>query len=354
MQNDAENALIQWFKKNHEQLPWRLEPLSKKRSAYVVWISEIMLQQTQVASVKAHFLRWIQKFPNITELAKAKESTVLKFWQGLGYYSRAKNILKTAKIIKEKYNEKFPETRQELEALPGIGSYTAGAILSLAFHQNEAILDGNLIRIFSRFYALDFLPENAEQKKNYWNKAKSWAANKYAFLKNEALMELGRNICKVKNPKCAQCPLRPHCVSFLQNKIESRPPKKLKLYTPWYGVIFIAKSKDKKFLISEGSSFFLKNQKTFPHFSSSPSRAKGIPAEVDKWLQGAEIKTFRYGANIEHSITRYKIFMQTLFLEIKNNAPKTTHWISEKELFDLPSSLCKKVLQALEINPSKN
>ena len=177
-----------WFKKNAATLPWRPVELDAPRDPYAVWISETMLQQTQVSTVMDYFIRWMERFPDIETLAKASEEEVFKYWQGLGYYSRARNILKTAKMLYESgaktepQNQSgtssksaktepqefkgadsakapMPSTRKELESLPGIGAYTAGAILSLAFHQKEAILDGNLVRIFSRFYALDFLPE---------------------------------------------------------------------------------------------------------------------------------------------------------------------------------------------------
>lgn len=348
---NAEESLLRWFQKYHERLPWRLEPLTKKRSPYFVWISEIMLQQTQVNTVKTYFIEWMNKFENIQSLAKANETTVLKYWQGLGYYSRAKNILKTAKIICEKYNGVFPNTRKELEALPGIGAYTAGAILSLAFHQNAAILDGNLIRIFSRFYAFDFLPDSSKHSEIYWKQSEHWASGKKAFLKNEALMELGRSVCKIKNPNCLKCPLKNQCKAFQNNKIESFPPKKERSYKPWYGLIFVVKSLDNKFLISENSSYFLKNQKVFPHFPIGESEARGIPGKVDLFLNDLEIKDFFYGKDITHSITHYKISMRTLFINIKDKAPKNDSWISQRELLDLPSSLCKKTLEALDFTP---
>ncbi len=177
--------LREWFKENAAALPWRPTDLDAPRDPYAVWISETMLQQTQVSTVRDYFVKWMKRFPDIATLAKASEEEVFKYWQGLGYYSRARNILKTAKLIAEsgtpkKGIPKFPQTRKALEALPGIGAYTAGAILSLAYHQREAILDGNLVRIFSRLYALDFLPtDKGSAGKNpseiYWNYAREMA-----------------------------------------------------------------------------------------------------------------------------------------------------------------------------------
>ena len=139
--------LREWFKKNAADLPWRPTDLDALRDPYAVWISETMLQQTQVSTVREYFIRWMNRFPDVETLAAAEESEVFRYWQGLGYYSRARNILKTARIVVNTHS-KMPATRRELETLPGIGAYTAGAILSLAYHQQEAILDGNLVRIF--------------------------------------------------------------------------------------------------------------------------------------------------------------------------------------------------------------
>ena len=236
--------LRQWFKRNAAELPWRPADLDATRNPYAVWISETMLQQTQVSTVRGYFTRWMQRFPNIETLAKASEEEVFKYWQGLGYYSRARNILKTAQIVHhDKCNSTLPDSRKELEELPGIGAYTAGAILSLAYHQREAILDGNLVRIFSRLYALDFLPidknvhrgchapckgarNDISASEIYWDYAREVANSPKAYIHNEALMELGRTICKVKNPDCANCPLHSSCRAAQENRISEFPPSK--------------------------------------------------------------------------------------------------------------------------------
>ncbi|MCK9182693.1 MAG: A/G-specific adenine glycosylase, partial [Fibrobacteraceae bacterium] len=155
-----------------------------------------MLQQTQVSTVQEAFKKWMTDFPNVLVLSKASEQEVLLHWQGLGYYTRARNILKAAKDIVKKYSGKFPENRGNLESLTGGGAYTAGAILSLAFHQQEPILDGNLVRIFSRLYLWNFLPDGKGNKEKYWEEAEKWCGLGKAFLTNEALMELGRSVCK--------------------------------------------------------------------------------------------------------------------------------------------------------------
>ncbi len=345
-QDFAETALVHWFLENAEKLPWRPTDLLQKRSPYAVWISEIMLQQTQVGAVQEHFKRWMRAFPTVEKLAKAREETVLKHWQGLGYYSRARNILKAAQILKEKYNFKFPTDRNELETLPGIGKYTAGAILSFAFHLPASILDGNLIRIFSRLYTIHFLPDSAEHQRIYWNHAEHFATSKNSFLKNEALMELGRNICKVKNPLCLMCPLATICKAHHENCINDFPPQKKRSYQAFFGIVVIAESQDGKFFISTKSSVFFKSEKCFPHFESNPLQAEGLPPEIEFLFPNFQIDSFRYGKSFNHSITRYKITMRTLYIHFKDNAPHSKNWISREQIKNLPSAFCLKAFAA--------
>ena len=275
--------LREWFKKNAAELPWRLKDRDACRDPYAVWISETMLQQTQGSTVRDYFIRWMDRFPNIETLAVATEEEVFKYWQGLGYYSRARNILKTAQKIyamdchasePEARNDvrkaTMPQTRKKLEALPGIGAYTAGAILSLAYHQREAILDGNLVRIFSRLYALDFLPtDSKESAEKYWEHARQIADSPKAYMHNEALMELGRTVCKVKNPDCENCPLRSECRAALDNHTADFPPAKKHIQKDWHGTVLVIESADHKIFAIHGGQKFFKNQFTLPHFESA-------------------------------------------------------------------------------------
>ena len=325
-----EQKLIEWFKKNHKKLPWRPENLLKKRDAYQVWISEIMLQQTQVEAVKKYYTSWIRKFPDIKTLVLFNEETVLKFWQGLGYYSRARNILKTAKILHETYNAQFPENRKILEQLPGIGKYTAGAILSFAFHKNESILDGNLIRVFSRLFKLSFLPEKEEEKNIFWNYSGMFARGKFSFLKNEALMELGRCICKVKNPICTECPFQKVCKAFNENLIEELPPKKKRNYLFFKGIILVIKSKDNYFYVEKkNDSLFFKNQICFPHFECNRFSKNEIPLKAETFLENFNVKSFTYKKEYSHAITKYKMQITPLYIEIKENHGNKKNWIAE-------------------------
>lgn len=366
--------LREWFKKNAADLPWRPADLDAPRDPYAVWISETMLQQTQVSTVREYFTRWMERFPDVETLAAAEESEVFRYWQGLGYYSRARNILKTAKIINQRKMDgsrrlrlqddnkaTMPTTRRELEALPGIGAYTAGAILSLAYHQQEAILDGNLVRIFSRLYALDFLPTDKRDGKSaseiYWNYAREVAESPKAYMHNEALMELGRTVCKVKNPDCEHCPLNSNCKAFAENRVSEFPPAKTHIQKDWHGTILVIESADHKILAVHGGQKFFKNQFTLPHFESPRNATAGIPAQAEAYINADHVSAIENVGQIKHNITVHKIECDVLHIQIsskapvRNNSAKTAHeiqWVKREDAQEFfANSFCLKALALL-------
>ena len=360
MNPDSLKRLRSWFVKNAAELPWRLADLDAPRDPYSVWISETMLQQTQVSTVKDYFIRWMERFPNIEALAKADEAEVFKYWQGLGYYSRARNILKTAKIVCEscpparrpglKATNDFvvlcrlqddraqttqdsramlPQTRKELEALPGIGAYTAGAVLSLAYHQREAILDGNLVRIFSRLYELDFLPTDKQANKTsaaeiYWGYAREVANTSKAYMHNEALMELGRTVCKTKSPLCEKCPLNKECKAFADGRTAEFPPVKKRTDKNWHGTVLVIESSDEKILAIHGGQKFFNEQLALPHFESTKGATGALPAQAENFINADEIESIDYRGTFRHSITVHKIECDVLFIKLKTKADKAS------------------------------
>ena len=353
MTNDSLKRLREWFKKNAAELPWRSADLDAPRDAYAVWISETMLQQTQVSTVKDYFTRWMKRFPNVETLAKADEAEVFKYWQGLGYYSRARNILKTAKNVALRHGttgltnqaqgpNTMPRTRKELEALPGIGAYTAGAILSLAYHKREAILDGNLVRIFSRLYELDFLPtESKRASEIYWNYAREIADSPKAYIHNEALMELGRTVCKTKNPLCEKCPLRNGCRAFTDGRTDKFPPAKRRAEKNWHGTVLVVESNDGKILAVNGGQKFLDGQLSLPHFESVRGAAIGIPAKAEDYINADEVETVNLCGTFHHSITVHKIECDVLHVRLaakassaKINDAHPTTWIEKAKAFE--------------------
>lgn len=382
MDSQELKELRNWFLKNAAALPWRPLDLETARDPYTVWISETMLQQTQVATVMDYFTRWMKRFPDIATLAAASEEDVFKYWQGLGYYSRARNILKTAQQIAgieqpAKSCHELPRTRKELEALPGIGAYTAGAILSLAYHQREAILDGNLVRIFSRYHLLDFLPTDKRPagsnepncSETYWDYARQVANHPKAYLHNEALMELGRRVCKVKNPDCRNCPLKGGCKAFAQNRTEEYPPAKKHIQKDWHGTVLIVESSDGKILAVHGGQKFFNNQITLPHFESQKSAAAGLPGQAESFVNADQVKDVSAVGSFKHNITVHKMTCDVLHVQLDVTAKvaskifsnhktdstggtqkKTVYsWVEKKAAHEtFASTFCLKSLKLLE------
>ena len=220
--------LLNWFTEHgRKNLPWQ-----HPNEAYRVWISEIMLQQTQVLTVIPYFERFITVFPDIKTLSEASEDAVLAQWSGLGYYSRARNIHKTAKIIWEKYRGKFPDELTTLISLPGIGPSTAAAIASLAFNQPTPILDGNVVRVLARYFMVDGSPELSVVKKKLWELAALCMTTHHCAEYTQAIMDLGATCCTLKNPHCQQCPLQNTCLAYRNAKVENYPFKKIKKIRP--------------------------------------------------------------------------------------------------------------------------
>ena len=211
--------LLTWFDQNKRELPWRE---TKPRDPYHVWVSEIMLQQTRTEAVKPYFTSWMERFPTIEVLAEADEADVLHQWQGLGYYSRARNLHKAALLMKESYGSAMPQGKEDIRALPGIGDYTAGAILSMAFGKKEAAIDGNVLRVYARLYAIeDDILKTAGRKKITQLVCETLPDRAGDF--NEALMDLGANVCIPKHPRCDTCPLSAFCEAFHQGRVEELP-----------------------------------------------------------------------------------------------------------------------------------
>jgi A/G-specific adenine glycosylase len=217
--------ILNWYDTHARVLPWRGHP-----DSYAVWVSEIMLQQTRVETVIPYFERWMAQFPDIQHLAEASEQQVLSQWEGLGYYSRARNLHKAAKMVVAEFGGQLPEEMQQLRALPGIGRYTAAAIASIAFHQNVATLDGNLRRIFARVFDVSLPADAPAGEEILWSLAQDHLPPGRAGDYNQALMDLGSAICLPKKPLCLLCPLGELCQS--RSAPETRPVLKPKAPVP--------------------------------------------------------------------------------------------------------------------------
>lgn len=220
--------LLDWFTLHgRKNLPWQLA-----RTPYKVWISEIMLQQTQVQTVIPYFERFMQRFSNINELARAPEDEIFSLWSGLGYYSRARNLHQTAKIIVRHHQSNIPNDFKLLNQLPGIGPSTAAAILSQAFNQPAAILDGNVKRVLTRFFLIEGYPEQTRIKKKLWELAQACMPQENCADYTQAIMDLGATCCIAKKPYCPNCPLQNNCLAFKHEVQHLYPTKKIKKSVP--------------------------------------------------------------------------------------------------------------------------
>lgn len=214
--------LLEWYDRNKRELPWRGE-----KDPYRIWVSEIMLQQTRVEAVKDYYGRWMSRFPSLPDLAAAPEEEVLRYWQGLGYYSRARNLWQGVREVAASYGGKVPDSEAAVRALPGIGEYTAGAILSIAYDRPVPAVDGNVVRVYSRLFCLAGESETALKRKIAALVAGHLPQERPGDY-NQALMDLGATLCIPGKPRCDECPVRDFCRSFARGTQQEFPPKKKK------------------------------------------------------------------------------------------------------------------------------
>ena len=251
--------ILNWYDLNKRKLPWR-KNVSQSKKHYYTLVSEFMLQQTQVVTVIPYFNRFINKIPNLKKLSKMPDRELIKLWEGLGYYSRVRNLKKTAKIIISKYHGEIPNNYEDLISLPGIGNYTANAILAIAFNKSCIPLDGNIERVLKRYL---YLKKDKEiQKDNLIEKKSIFGISSRASDYAQALMELGAMICKPKNPECSKCPISKNCKSYKKKDFDlAKITKKNK---EKYFILKVYK-KNQKYLLVKNTRFnFLKNLAIFP------------------------------------------------------------------------------------------
>lgn len=235
------NNLKKWYHVNKRDLPWR-----NVKDPYKIWLSEVILQQTQVVQGLSYYLKFIDHYPTVSHLAKAKEDAVLKDWQGLGYYSRARNLHAAAKEIEQKYKGKFPQKYEDIRALKGVGDYTAAAIASFAYNLPQAVVDGNVYRVLSRIFGIEIAIDSSEGKKQFQQLANELLDKKDAETHNQAIMEFGSQYCKPVNPGCDNCMFKSKCFAFKHNKVSSLPfkAKKTKVTNRYFNYIVLIDKKN--------------------------------------------------------------------------------------------------------------
>jgi A/G-specific adenine glycosylase len=256
--------LLDWFDKNKRELPWRMT-----QDPYKIWISEIILQQTRVVQGMDYYLRFIQRFPTIQDLAKAEEQEVLKLWQGLGYYSRARNLHHTAQVLLNEYGGKFPEDHKAILSLKGIGDYTAAAITSFAWNMSYPAVDGNVFRFFARLFMIDEPIDTQKGKKLFTDLVRQAMDEKRAGDFNQGTMEFGALQCIPQNPDCSVCPFMEHCLAYKNNSISHFPVKRGKIKTEErYLYYFRIKQGEYTYLIKRSGQGIWKNLFEYPMIES--------------------------------------------------------------------------------------
>ena len=236
--------VISWYNQNKRDLPWR-----NTNNPYIIWLSEIILQQTRVDQGLPYFLRFVEHYPTVKELAEAEEQQVLRHWQGLGYYSRARNLHATAKYVSNTLNGRFPTTFKDLQKLKGVGEYTAAAIASFSFSEVVPVVDGNVSRVLSRHFGLDWDLSKSDTKKKFFELAQELISREQPDLFNQGIMEFGALQCKPKNPDCSVCPLIASCEAYRLKKVQDLPvktKKQVKKNLFYYYIIF---ESDSRFLM---------------------------------------------------------------------------------------------------------
>ncbi len=325
-----QKELTDWFSKNQRPLPWR-----KTYDPYQVWISEIMLQQTQVTTVLPYFQRWMKKLPTIESVASAKEDMVLKLWEGLGYYSRARNLQKAAKQIVEKHKGKFPDDPKEILALPGIGKYTAGAIASIAFNKPEPIVDGNVIRVVARLMNYNKNTRLPENIKHFWNWMKK-SVPKQAREFNQGMMELGALICSPKNPKCDKCPLKSKCISHQKGTMDSLPNRGEKQKKVSIKVaIAIIENEGKIFIQKRPSKGLMGGLWEFPGGKVEKETLRNALKREIKEEVGIEISNIKPFQRIKHGYTKFSVDLHCFTAKTSDKTRKGK-WIPKEKLKDYP------------------
>lgn len=337
---ETAESVSRWFEKHRRNLPWR-----KTSDPYAIWVSEVMLQQTQVSTVIPYYERFLTRFPNVKALAESPEEKVLAHWAGLGYYSRAKNLRRGAQFLLENHQGRFPRSRDEILKVPGIGPYTAGAVLSIAFDLKEPLVDGNVERVFSRYFALELPIDSPQAKRFFWEKADALVQQcTSARIFNQGLMELGSLICTKSSPQCGRCPLISSCAAhkkklvdqlpFKKNKTQYKELHQLKLLFEKSGKIWLRKNTEKEWWsgLWDFPTTPLKNPRKW--ISEVEGQAKAVGAI-----------SWRELSHQKHTVTHHRLQIIPVHLKVKKAPSKGGKWVPVKEIPALPvSALVKKIM----------
>jgi len=329
------NTLIYWYLQNDRDLPWR-----KTKNPYFIWLSEIMLQQTRVAQGLAYYLKFTETFSTVFDLAKADESTVLKMWQGLGYYSRARNLHFSAKHIANELNGEFPKTYSEIIKLKGIGDYTASAIASICFNEPTAVVDGNVYRVLSRYFGIHTPINSSAGIKEFKTLAQSLIDPSQPGNFNQAIMDFGALLCKPQNPLCDTCPLSDSCVALEKKIIKELPvkEKKIKVRKRFFNYLVIKTENNTTFIEERTSKGIWQGMYQFPFIETNSNiDQKELINTVEfkkLFINETTISLFNKKV-IVHKLSHQHIYTQFWVIKTEKHQFATTSWKKIKQ-FPVP------------------
>ena len=345
---------LAWFARHARDLPWR-----RTVDPYHIWVSEIMLQQTQVATVESYFPRFLKAFPTIADLAAADEETVLRLWEGLGYYRRARQLREAAGQIVREHNGEFPRDYDDVVALPGIGRYTAGAILSIAFETRRPILEANTVRLYARLLGFEGEADSTSGRQQLWAAAESWLPQKHIGAFNQAMMEIGSLVCRPRDPRCDVCPLVSQCVGHaegIQHALPRLKPRRSRekvrtaaVVVRRRGRVLVAKTEGE----NNGRWAGLWD---FPRFdvaleANDTRITDDVTAALARW--GVDVTLGEQFTTIRHAVTHHDITLLCydavcdVYAKSNGNDRPTLRWVRTGELETLPLNVTARRLAEL-------
>ncbi len=338
LKSSFQNRLLTWYGKHARDLPWR-----ETKDPYRIWVSEIMLQQTRVETVIPYYTRWMTVFPSLLSLAKAKEDQVLSVWEGLGYYSRARNLHRASKIVAEEHQGKLPRDLISLQSLPGVGRYTAGAIGSIAFGIDAPVLDGNVRRVYARYFNISTPIQTAVTERAFWQIAQNLLPPGRSGEFNQALMELGALICQPKNPDCNICPLADGCLANKLNLQESLPVRKKKSPIPHLQVTAaVLQENGKVFLAKRPPDGLLGGMWEYP--GGKQENNETLPESLRREILEELSVPITVGEPLgvyHHAYTHYKVTLHAFHCSLESRELQLTFhtesaWVSLDSLSNYP------------------
>ncbi len=330
MSTTLQKSLLNWFHQHARDLPWR-----RTRDPYAIWLAEVILQQTRIDQGLPYFERFIAAFPTVHDLAAAPHASVMKLWEGLGYYSRARNLHRAAKALVNEHGGRFPESAAALKKLPGVGDYTAGAVASIAFGQREPVVDGNVKRVLARLYAIEESIDLAPVTRRLWGIAREIVPGDAPGDFNQALMELGARVCAPRSPSCQQCPVRRRCRAHQQGKQDLLPVRNAKKAAPHQQRIVAVITRRGRYLIGQRPpSGLLGGLWEFPNAEIQPGEAH--QAALERTAQDAVGLVVTPGplvAVVNHAYTHLRVTLHVYRCAVQQGAPEPREHTELKWVF---------------------